>query len=221
MRCDAIRISVYSGKVCIRAGKSLLAGSVLFIRPGPPRSIHEAGARRTAVTSDTAPPLVAIAQPWRRPTLTPVLRRASAVRLVNYSLVHVWCPDRGVFAAPGQPPGGPGRSGAVPRGARRRRALLAAGPPRSLRRCSPSREQRAGIGAVRYQGKGHKIAPVPVLSAFTTGSCISISAVIIIYHRQQRGLGMRIYARVRDCSGRTRHAAGWKGSRIGVQVRPR
>jgi hypothetical protein len=111
-----------------------------------------------------------------------------AVRLVNYSLVHVWCPDRGVFAATGQPPGGPGRSGAVPRGARRRRALLAAGPPRSLRRCSPSREQRAGIGAVRYQEKGHKIAPVPVLSAFTTGSCISISAVIIIYHRQQRGL---------------------------------
>src|ERR1039458_8436240 len=84
--------------------------------------------------------------------------------------------------------GGPGRSGPVPRGARRRRALLAAGPPRSLRRCSPSREQRAGIGAVRYQEKGHKIAPVPVLSAFTTGSCISISAVIIIYHRQQRGL---------------------------------
>src|ERR1039457_2104579 len=77
MRCDAIRISVYSGKVCIRAGKSLLAGSVLFIRPGPPRSIHEAGARRTAVTSDTAPPRVAMAQPWRRPTLTPVLRRAS------------------------------------------------------------------------------------------------------------------------------------------------
>src|ERR1035441_817467 len=101
----------------------------------------------------------------------------------------------GEFCSPGP---APGRSGAVPRGARRRRALLAAGPPRSLRRCSPSREQRAGTGAVRYQEKGHKIAPVPVLSAFTTGSCISISAVIIIYHH------FAPFAGTRDLAGTAR-----------------